>query len=73
MEVKSETQSCLALCHPMDYTVHGILLAKILEWVAVPFSRELPDLGIELGFPGLQADSLPVELPGKPIQSTYQP
>ena len=33
------TQSCLTLCDPMDYTVHGILQARILEWVAVPFSR----------------------------------
>ena len=35
------TQSCLTLCDPMNYTntVHGILQARILEWVAVPFSR----------------------------------
>ena len=33
------TQSCLTLCNPMDYTVHGILQARILEWVAFPFSR----------------------------------
>ena len=33
-------QSCLTLCDPMDYTVHGILLARILEWIAFPFSRE---------------------------------
>ena len=32
-------RSCLTLCNPMDYTVHGILQARILEWVAVPFSR----------------------------------
>ena len=32
-------QSCLTLCSPMDYTVHGILQATILEWVAFPFSR----------------------------------
>ena len=32
-------QSCLTLCDPMDYTVHGILQARILEWVAFPFSR----------------------------------
>ena len=32
-------QSCLTLCEPMDYVVHGILQARILEWVAVPFSR----------------------------------
>ena len=33
------TQSCLTLCDPMDYTVHGILQARKLEWVAFPFSR----------------------------------
>ena len=32
-------QSCPTLCDPMDYTIHGILQARILEWVAVPFSR----------------------------------
>ena len=42
MKVKSEnevTQSCPTLCDPMDYTVHGILQARILEWVAFLFSR----------------------------------
>ena len=29
-------QSCSTLCYPMDYIVHGILQARILEWVAVP-------------------------------------
>ena len=32
-------QSCPTLCTPMGYTVHGILPARILEWVAFPFSR----------------------------------
>ena len=32
-------QLCQTLCDPMDYTVHGILQARILEWVAFPFSR----------------------------------
>ena len=32
-------QSCLTLCNPLDYTVHGILQARILEWVAFPFFR----------------------------------
>ena len=32
-------QSSLTLCDPMDYTVHGILQARILEWVVFPFSR----------------------------------
>ena len=31
-------QSCPNVCDPMDYTVHGILQARILEWVAFPFS-----------------------------------
>ena len=32
-------QSCLTLCNRMDYTVHGILQARILESVTIPFSR----------------------------------
>ena len=32
-------QSCRTLCDPMDYGVHGILQARILEWVAFPVSR----------------------------------
>ena len=32
-------QLCLTLCNLMDYTIHGILQARILEWVAFPFSR----------------------------------
>ena len=40
-------QLCLTLCHPMDcsppgFSVHGILQAKILEWVATPSSRGSP-------------------------------
>ena len=31
-------QSCPTFCDPMDYTVHGILQARILEWIAFPFS-----------------------------------
>ena len=38
MKVKV-TQLCPTLCDPMDYTVHGILQVRILEWVAFPFSR----------------------------------
>ena len=32
-------QLCPTLCDPMDYTVQGILQARILEWVVFPFSR----------------------------------
>ena len=39
------TQMCLTLCDPVDCSlsgpsVHGILQAKILEWIAIPFSKE---------------------------------
>ena len=50
----------------MDYTVHGILQARILEWVAIPFSGDCPSPGIEPRSPILQVDSLPAEPPGKP-------
>ena len=50
-------------CNPPDFSVHGILQAKILEWVSTPFSRDLPDLGIEPGFLALQTDSLLSEPP----------
>ena len=64
------TQLCLTPCDPMDYSppgssVHGILQARILEWVALPSWGDLPDSGIESWSPALQADSLSPEPPGK--------
>ena len=58
------TQLCLTLCDLMDYSlpgssVHGILQARILEWVAIRFSKGFPDPGIEPESPALQVDSLP--------------
>ena len=53
-EVKVKvTQLCPTLCDPMDYTVHGILQARILEWVAFPFSIEkaFPTQGLDSGLP----------------------
>ena len=50
----------------MDYTVQGILQARILEWVAFSSPGDLPNPGFEPGSPALQADSLPTELSGKP-------
>ena len=32
-------QLFLTVCDPMDYTVYGILQARMLEWIAFPFSR----------------------------------
>ena len=43
------TQSCPTLCDLVEYIVHGILQARILEWVGFPFP------------PALQVDSLPAE------------
>ena len=60
MEVKV-AQLCPTLWDPMDYTVHGILQARILEGVAFPTSGDLPNPGIEPRSPALQADSLPAE------------
>ena len=57
--------SHVRLCHPMDYTVDGILQARTLEWVAVPFSWDFPNPGIEPRSPALQAESLPAEPQGK--------
>ena len=65
LEVKV-AHMCLTLCDPMDYTVHGILQARMLEWVAFPFSRDLPNPGIKPRSPTLQADTLPAEPPRKP-------
>ena len=47
-------QSCPTLCAPMDYAVHGILQARILQF---PSPGALPNPGIKTGSPALQADS----------------
>ena len=52
----------------MDYSlpgssVHEILQASTLEWVAIPSSGDLTNTGIEPGSPALQADSLQVSIP----------
>ena len=46
-----------------------ILQARILEWVAMPSSKDLPNPGIESRSPALQADSLLSEPPGKPMNT----
>ena len=68
-------QSCPTLCDPRGCSppgssVHGILQACILEWVAIHFSRGSSDPGVEPWSPALQADSLPSELSEKPSVST---
>ena len=67
MKVKVKvTQLCLTLCDPMDYTVHVILQARIVEWVAFPFSRGSSQPRDQTQVSALQADSLPAEPQGKP-------
>ena len=45
------TQSCPTLCDPMDYTPHGILQARILEYFLFPSPGDLPNPGIECRSP----------------------
>ena len=64
------SQPCLTLCDPMDCSlpgscVHGILQARILEWIVITFSRDLPNPWTEPRSPALQVDSLLSEPPGK--------
>ena len=60
------TQSCLTLCDPMDYTVHGILQPRILEWVAFPFSRGSSQHRDQTQVSCIAGDSLLAEPQGKP-------
>ena len=59
-------QSCPTLCNPMNYTVHGILQARIVEWVVFPSSRGSSQPRDRTRSPALQADSLPAEPQRKP-------
>ena len=59
-------QLCHTLCDPWSVAHQaplsmGILQARILEWGAMPYSRDLPNPGIEPRSPTLQEDSLPSE------------
>ena len=53
-------------------SVHRILQARSLEWVAFPSAGDLPDLGIDPGSPALQGDSLPPEPPGKSSENSQR-
>ena len=69
VKVKSESiaQSCPKLCDPVVYTVDGILQARILEWVAVPFSRGSSYPRDRTQVSHIAGDSLPAEPQAKPI------
>ena len=49
---------------PPGFSVHGILQAIILEWVAMLSPRDTPDSGIKAGSSSLEADFLPSEPTG---------
>ena len=59
---KHETESRLVVSDSL--WPHGILQARILEWVDFPFSRNLPNPGIKPRSLALQSDSLPAEPQG---------
>ena len=78
-------QWCPTLCYLMDWSppgssVHGIPLARILEWIAMTPPGDLPDSGslshlaflAQPGSPASQADSLPSEPSGKLTQTSRQ-
>ena len=52
---------------PPGSSVHGIILARILEWLPFPSPGDLPTPGIELMPPAWQAESLPLNHLGSPI------
>ena len=60
-------QSCPTLCNPVEYTVHGILQARILECIVFPFCKGFSQTKDRRPrSPTLQADSLPAEPQRKP-------
>ena len=66
-------QSCSALCDPMDCSLpgssrHGVFQARILEQVAISYSRGLPDPGIEPMSPALAGRFFTTVPPGKPLK-----
>ena len=58
-------------CTPPDSSVHGILQARILEWVGIPFSGRSSQPGIEPRSRTFHVDSLPSELPEKYVKSLF--
>ena len=68
------TQWCLTLCDLMDCSplgssLHEILQARILEWISISFSSNLPDPGTELESPALLAVSVSLSYLGSPVDA----
>ena len=77
LESESEVaQLCLTLCDPMDCSlldssVHGIFQTRVLEWVAISFSRGSSPPRDQTRSPALQADALQSVQPGKQTSYIY--
>ena len=66
-KLKVKATQCLTLSNTMNYIVHGIIQARVLEWVALPFSKESSQPRDQKPTSSsLQADSLSTESQGKP-------
>ena len=70
------TQLCLTLCDPMTVALQApvsVGFSRQEYWSGLPFPspEDLPDLGIELRSPALQAASLPSEVQGRSMVSVY--
>ena len=74
---RAHAQSCLTLCDPMDCVAHepplSMEFSRQESWRGLPLPSpgDLPNSGIKLGSPALQADSLPSEQPGKQRAHEY--
>ena len=66
----SDVQSCPTLCDPVAWQARLFMVFSRQEyWSGLPYPhpKDLPDPGIQLWSPTFKADSLPPELPGKPL------
>ena len=59
-------------CNMIGSSVHRILQARIPEWITMPYSRDLPNQGVETASHALQKDSLTSEPPGWPRKNTTE-
>ena len=59
-------------CSPPGSSVRGISQARVLEWVAISFSGDLPDPGIKPVSPALAGGFFTAEPPGKPLVLDHQ-
>ena len=68
----SQVRLCYPMgCRPLDASVHGILLARILEWVAMPSSRESSHPRDQTHFSCIGGGFFTTEPPGKPNITIY--